>query len=250
MNIRIFSLLSIIAFFSIGIANAKTGFTCEQIKDKATRSSCISDRVEKEKKAAEEIALAERQRLEAANAPAMIRIPGKNFEMGKYDVTQKEWRDIMGNNPSKFTSCGDTCPVEQVSWHEVHVFIQKLNAKTGKQYRLPIEEEWEYACYGGSQTEYCGGSNLDSVAWYNKNSNDSTHPVGQMQANGYGLYDMSGNVWQWIESCYDKSCGWRALRGGSWNYGSDFMRAAYPSFRRDPDSRNDDIGFRLARTLP
>jgi hypothetical protein len=177
---------------------------------------------------------------------AMIRIPGKNYEMGKYDVTQKGWRDIMGNSPSHFSSCGDTCPVEEVSWNDVHEFIQKLNAKTGKQYRLPTEKEWEYACYGGSRTEYCGGSNLDSVAWYDKNSNSTTHPVGQKQANGYGLYDMSGNVDQWMQNEYN---GGRALRGGPWLGSSGDLRAAYRDLI-DPTNRNSIIGFRLARTLP
>jgi formylglycine-generating enzyme required for sulfatase activity len=178
--------------------------------------------------------------------PAMIRIPGKNYEIGKYDVTQKEWRDIMGSNPSHFSNCGDTCPVEQVSWNDVQAFIQKLNAKTGKQYRLPIEEEWEYACYGGSKTEYCGGNNLDSVAWYKDNSNGSTHPVGQKQANGYGLYDMSGNVWQWLQK---EAVGGRALRGGSWCYGEDGLRVTGHNDGFDPYNRFTIYGFRLARTL-
>ena len=197
-------------------------------------------------------------REEAAKGPAMVRIPGKNYEMGKYDVTQKEWRDIMGASPSKFTSCGDTCPVETVSWNDVQEFIQKLNAKTGKKYRLPNEGEWEYACYGGSQTEYCGGNDLDAVAWHGAmfgsgNSNGTTHPVGQKQANGYGLYDMSGNVWQWMENLYDSSRPdyGRALRGGSWGSGTGRLRA---TLRYDDISTSRgnyyDIGFRLARTLP
>jgi len=186
---------------------------------------------------------------EAAKGPAMVRIPGKNYEIGKYDVTQKEWRDIMGTNPSKFTTCGDNCPVEQVSWNDVHEFLQKLNAKTGRQYRLPIEEEWEYACYGGIKTEYCGGSNFDSVAWYKDNSNSTTHPVGQKQANGYGLYDMSGNVWQWMENKYDNEHDWRALRRGSWSYNSGYLRAAN-RFNYVPTFRISNVGFRLARTLP
>ncbi len=187
---------------------------------------------------------------EAAKGPAMVRIPGKNYEMGKYDVTQKEWRDIMGNNPSYFKNCGDTCPVEQVSWNDIQEYLQKLNAKTGRQYRLPNEEEWEYACYGGSKTEYCGGSDLDSVAWYNNaNSNSTTHPVGQKQANGYGLYDMSGNVWQWMENKYDNEHDWRALRGGSWLNYSNYLRAAF-RFDLVPTVRYFNYGFRLARTLP
>lgn len=181
--------------------------------------------------------------------PAMIRIPGKNYEMGKFEVTQSEWRAVMENNPSNFINCGDTCPVEQVSWNDVHEFIQKLNAKTGKQYRLPTETEWEYACYGGSQSEYCGGNGINAVAWYENNSGRTTHPVGQKQANGYGLYDMSGNVWQWMENKYDSEHDWRARRGGSWDDDLEDVRAA----NRDgngPAGRTNNNGFRLARTLP
>lgn len=192
----------------------------------------------------------------------MVRIPGKNYEIGKYEVTQKEWRTIMGDNPSSFTDCGDTCPVEGVSWHNVQEFIQRLNTKTKLQYRLPTEAEWEYACYGGSQTEYCGGGSLDSVAWYSGNSKNTTHPVGKKQANGYGLYDMSGNVWQWMQ---DNDGERRVLRGGSWNSNRDEwpnklhggfwyndpddMRAANRELYA-PTFRNNTIGFRLARTLP
>ena len=177
----------------------------------------------------------------------MVTIPGKNYEMGKYEVTQKEWRAVMGSDPPElnFKGCDD-CPVEQVSWNDVHEFIQKLNQKTGKQYRLPIESEWEYACYGGSKTEYCGGGDIDAVAWYDGNSGNKTHPVGQKQANGYGLYDMSGNVWEWMENEYN---GVRALRGGSWNYRPEYVRAAYRSHYA-LSNRDYNYGFRLARTLP
>lgn len=97
------------------------------------------------------------QMVEAAQGPVMVRIPGKNYEIGKYEVTQAEWRAVMGSNPSKHINC-DKCPVEQVSWNDIQTFIQKLNANTRKLYRLPTESEWEYACYAGSQTEYCGGN--------------------------------------------------------------------------------------------
>jgi hypothetical protein len=181
----------------------------------------------------------------------MIHIPNKNYEMGKYAVTQAQWKAIMGNNLSNFTSCGDACPVEQVSWEDVREFVHKLNEKTGRQYRLPIEEEWEYACYGGNKTEYCGGNTLKTVAWYYENSNKSTHPVGQKLANGYGLHDMSGNVWQWMENLYDISHPeyGRALRGGSWVNNSEDLRAA-DRFYNVPASRNGYNGFRLVRTLP
>ncbi len=91
---------------------------------------------------------------------------GRAFAMGKTEVTQGQWKALMGNNPSKYSDCGDNCPVEQVSWDDARAFIEKLNAKTGKQYRLPTEAEWEYACRAGGQHEYCGGDNPDSVGWY------------------------------------------------------------------------------------
>lgn len=179
----------------------------------------------------------------------MIHIPGKNYELGKYEITQGQWRAVMGHNPSGFSGCGDSCPVEQVSWNDAQEFIKKLNARTGKQYRLPTEAEWEYACYGGSKAEYCGGSHPDAVEWYDGNSGKQTHPVGQKQANGYGLYDMSGNVWEWVNDCYDSSCAKRILRGGSWSSGKGFSKAA-ERFRIEPTYRSNVGGFRLARTLP
>jgi formylglycine-generating enzyme required for sulfatase activity len=168
--------------------------------------------------------------------------------MGKYDVTQKEWRDIMGSNPSHFKNCGDNCPVEQVSWNDVQEFLQKLNAKTGKQYRLPTGEEWEYSCYGGNiKNTYCGGDNQDSIAWYGDNSNDTTHPVGLKQANSYGLYDMNGNVWQWMGNKTDNEYGRRVLHGGSWG---DKEGINFDIIYLNPDKRDFMCGFRLARTLP
>ena len=184
-----------------------------------------------------------------AGSPTMVRIPGRNFEIGKFDVTQAEWRTVMGSNPSRFIDCGDTCPVENVSWNDVQEFIQKLNAKTGKQYRLPTEAEWEYACDGGHQNEYCGGNDLNAVGWYSGNSKGRTHPAGQKQANGYGLYDMSGNVWKWMNDCDDENCVKRVLRGGSWFNDAYFLRSAYRIFIA-PNRRNGFNGFRVARTLP
>jgi len=182
------------------------------------------------------------------NTPVMIAIPGKNYEIGKFHVTQAEWRAVMGNNPSKFTSCGDSCPVEQVSWNDVQEFIKKLNAKSNKQYRLPTEAEWEFACNGGSQTEYCGGNDLNAIAWYGANSKNTTHPVGQKQANNFGLYDMSGNVWDWMSDCFDSSCARRVLRGGSWYF---FPRSHEP-LRTNyiPTDKYYGFGFRLARSIP
>jgi len=193
----------------------------------------------------------EREREEKTYRPEMVKIPAvQPFLMAQTEVTQAQWRAVMGSNPSSFQGC-DTCPVEQVSWNDVQDYLNLLNAKTGGGYRLPSEAEWEFACYGGNKTEYCGGDNLDSVAWYggSGNSGDKTHPVAQKQANGYGLYDMSGNVWEWMSDCYNGRCGRRVLRGGSCFNLAHHASAAYRN-DHDPADRSRDYGFRLARTLP
>jgi len=188
-------------------------------------------------------------------APVMVPIPGKNYEIGKYEVTQGEWRAVMGNNPSHFKSCGSSCPVEQVNWDDIKVFIRKLNARTGKQYRLPTEAEWEYACQGGSKSKYCGSNTLAGVAWYGNdgkpggNSRQTTHAAGKKQANGYDLYDMSGNVWEWTNGCWEGDCNERVLRGGSWGSGPDASQASN-RIKYGTVNRGFSAGFRLVRTLP
>ena len=177
----------------------------------------------------------------------MVAIPGKNYEIGKYEVTQAEWEAVMGSNPSYFK--GANLPVEQVSWDDVQEYLTKLNQKTGKQYRLPTEAEWEYVCYGGSQTEYCGSNDINAVAWHKENSGNQTHLAGQKQANGYGLYDISCNVWEWMEECWEGNCALRVLRGGSWFNRPQNARAANRD-RYVTTVRDSTIGFRLARTLP
>jgi formylglycine-generating enzyme required for sulfatase activity len=198
---------------------------------------------------------------------------GKAFAIGKVEVTQGQWKSIMGGNPSHFRNCGDNCPIEHVSWNDAQDFIQRLNSKTGKQYRLPSEAEWEYACRAGEQQEFCGSNNIDSVAWYGSygdqgslggNSGQTTHPVATKQANAWGLYDMTGNVWEWVEDSWHDNyndaptdgSAWagdgksRMYRGGSWLGGMWLARASnrfgdIPEFN-DP---NFNTGFRLAMTL-
>ncbi|OIQ81723.1 serine/threonine-protein kinase pkn1 [mine drainage metagenome] len=180
--------------------------------------------------------------------PLMVRIPGKNYEIGKYEITQAQWQLIMGSNPSKFKKCGENCPVENVSWDDVQIYIHKLNAKSGLQYRLPTEQEWEYACFGGHKSNHCGGNNADAVGWYIHNSNNTTHPVGQKQGNGYGIYDMSGNVFEWVQGTYDNEHNWRVFRGGSWYFDASRMLAIFRNANFST-IRNDNLGFRIARSL-
>ena len=216
---------------------------------------------------------------DCADCPEMVGIPAGSFEMGgtasdeqpvhhvslkafslgKTEVTQAQWRAVMGTNPSRFKNCDD-CPVENVSWDDIQGFLQKLNSKTGKSYRLPSEAEWEYACRAGGTHEYCGSHSVDAVAWYDKNSGSKTHPVGQKQANAFGLYDMSGNVWEWAQDCWNGrysgapidgsawatgDCGQRVQRGGSWYSLADVTRSAIRS-RGNSGLRYYDSGFRVA----
>lgn len=181
------------------------------------------------------------------------------FYIGKYEVTQAQWKAVMGNNPSVFSGCED-CPVERVSWNDVQDFIRKLNAQTGKNYRLPTEAEWEYAAKGGKSSKgynYSGSNDLNSVAWNKDNSGSKTHAVGGKQANELGVYDMTGNVWEWCSDCYGKynsysetnptgasSGRFRVLRGGSWIDYANFCRTAI-RLLRDPDAGGYYNGFRL-----
>jgi len=190
------------------------------------------------------------------------RVTVSDFYIGKYEVTQKQWRAIMGNNPSYFK--GDNLPVENVSWDDVQEFLKKLNTKTGKHYRLPTEAEWEYAARGGVKSrgyEYAGSNNIDEVAWYDGNSGNKTHPVGTKKPNELSIYDMSGNVWEWCHDWYatnyyrnsphynpqgPSNGDSRVLRGGSWDYDAGNCRVAnrygdYPGYSDGND------GFRVAR---
>jgi formylglycine-generating enzyme required for sulfatase activity len=148
----------------------------------------------------------------------------------------------MDYNPSAFQK-GEDYPVEHVSWNEVHEFILRLNQKTGMRFRLPTEEEWEFAARSGGQKEKWAGtdreSELPEFAWYSMNSDGGTHPVGQKKANGLGLYDMSGNVWEWVQDYYGKTEQRKVIRGGSWNDPPAFLRTT----ARACIAQEDRIGF-------
>ena len=189
----------------------------------------------------------------------------KDFYIGKYPVTQKLWEDVMGYNPSHFKGCDD-CPVDNVSWNDAQKFIKKLNEKTGKKYRLPSEAEWEYAARGGNRSKgykYSGSNNINRVAWYWENSEKKTHPAGTKLQNELGIYDMSGNVWEW---CQDKWCigykgapadgtaresgksSLRVMRGGSW-FNMDFNCRVAERYHFTADYFRNYIGFRIAHSL-
>ncbi|MBM4272600.1 MAG: hypothetical protein FJ139_10685 [Deltaproteobacteria bacterium] len=187
------------------------------------------------------------------------------FYMQTTEVTQGQWQKVMGKNPSGFKDCGDECPVEQVSWNDVQDFIRKLNSMEGTdKYRLPTEAEWEYAARsGGSQEAFAGTSSesgLKYYAWYIENSEDMTHPVEQKRPNGFGLYDMTGNVWEWCQdwegdypsgSVTDptgpSSGSARIRRGGSYDYHPNLMYTTSRS-SSPPDRKYKLLGFRLVRT--
>jgi len=212
----------------------------------------------------------------------------KPFYLGIYPVTQSEWKDVKGNNPSNFK--GNKLPVETVSWNDVQEFIKKLNqTEAPDKYRLPSEAEWEYAACAGTKTRYSFGddeSNLGEYAWYAENSgarppkkgvysgydkkdwddnkwNGKTHPVGEKKPNTWGLYDMHGNVWEWVQDSWHENyngaptdgSSWesgggsvRVGRGGSWRCNAGGCRSAY-RYGFNPGACDADLGFRLVRIL-
>src|SRR5262249_10029809 len=187
------------------------------------------------------------------------------FYLGKYEVTQEQWQAVMGRNPSHFT--GDpTLPVEQISWEEVQTFVRALNTREGgTAYRLPTEAEWAYAARAGSTTPYSFGnkaSKLKDYAWYGDNAEGRTHPVGQRKPNAWGLYDMHGNVWEWVQDWYGpyevdevtdpqgpSGDSYRVYRGGGWGTFAGNCRSSERNFDA-PDTRLAGLGFRVLRAAP
>jgi len=192
-----------------------------------------------------------------ANEGPQHRVTVASFAMGKYEVTQEQWRAVMSNDLNLSIFEGDDLPVA-VAWSYAQEFCRKLSQRSGKKYRLPTEAEWEYACRAGTTGAYAGA--LNEMAWYTNNSGRETHPVGQKKPNAFGLYDMHGNMWEWCQDAWHDSyngapsdgSSWlsggdsrrRVLRGGSWSCEDELCRSAqrfwilpgYPSF----------FGFRVA----
>lgn len=194
----------------------------------------------------------------------------RDFYLSVTEVTQRQWLAVMGSNPSTFSRAGLDAPVEQVSWHEVQTFLERLNARSSKRFRLPTEAEWEYACRAGTKTAYAFGDHL-STAQANYDGRfllpgqakgtfrGTTLPVRSFQPNAWGLYDMHGNVWEWCADEYCpypttpstdpvNACGspYKVIRGGSWYFGADSARSAL-RYTHEPHLRGFSIGFRVAR---
>jgi formylglycine-generating enzyme required for sulfatase activity len=185
------------------------------------------------------------------------------FELKVTEVTQEEWQSVMGSNPSKFANCGAACPVEQVSWTDVQEFLARLNeADPGRAYRLPTEAEWEYAAGAGATGDFGGTGVLNDMGWWQGNSEGRTHPVARKLPNAWGLYDMHGNVWEWVQDWFangyyaqgpnvdpagPEGGTFRGYRGGSWNFSASYARTA-SRFGGRPTNRYDFVGFRLARS--
>ena len=191
----------------------------------------------------------------------------RSFMLGKYEVTQAEWTAIMGSNPSANKTCGRTCPVDRVSWSSAQEFIQRLNKRTGLNYRLPSEAEWEYAARGGNSKPLPleeEALTLKNFAWYNSNSGGEVHAVGLKIPNAFGLHDMQGNVWEWVEDVmHDNYQGAsaqglarqtgnaqekRVLRGGSYFDNPKFLRTSHRN-SDTPDAAYVFFGLRIARDL-
>ena len=193
-----------------------------------------------------------------------------DFYLGKFPITQGQWKAVMGkgNNPAHFQK-GDDYPLESVNWDDAQKFIQKLNEKTGKNYRLPTEAEWEYAARSGGKKEKWAGtsdeSELMKYAWYRRNARKKTHPVGRKKPNGLGLYDMIGNVSEWVEDAFKEEAYrlhsrnnpiipfgvFRVLRGGGWSFDADVSRSASRNwwFSNNPKDILNITGFRVARDV-
>lgn len=179
----------------------------------------------------------------------MVKVDGGGitpYYIGKTEVTQSLWKAVMGNNPSYFK--GDNNPVEYVTWYDCQEFVERLSRMTGRNFRLPTEKEWEYAAKGGSRSRgyaYSGSDDINRVAWYYDNSNRMTHPVGQKLDNELGIFDMTGNVYEWCSDCYNSDCSYRVDRGGNYSREASYCHVSYRDYYA-PSYRGSNLGLRLA----
>jgi formylglycine-generating enzyme len=199
----------------------------------------------------------------APNEKPVHHVCVKDFYLGKYPVTQMEWVSTMAANPSAEPNCGLGCPVTNVTWNDVQEFIKKLSARFDKPYRLPTEAEWEYAARSGGKNEKWAGTSdeneLSNYAWHYNNSHYQSHPVGEKKPNGLGLYDMTGNAWEWMSDWYDEEYyakspsdnpqgpetgKTRVLRGGYWGDLTMWQRIAR-RIALDPATKGPGYGVRL-----
>lgn len=180
----------------------------------------------------------------------------EDYYIGKYEVTRRDWVEIMGTIPGGINDC-ENCPASEVSWNDIQEFIKKLNLKFAENYRLPTEEEWEFAARGGLKSHdylYSGSNNIYEVAWFEDNSGSKSHPVGMLKPNEIGIYDMSGNIWEWCSNfkipypCDDigKKFDSKVLRGGTYGNRVHSIRVRDRN-GRDPTTRLKALGFRLAK---
>lgn len=190
----------------------------------------------------------------------------KPFYLSKHEVTQAQYEALVGFNPAFFPRCGPNCPAEFVPWEEVQLFLHRLNEKErSTAYRLPTEAEWEYACRAGTSTEYAFGDDpapLGEYAWTGENADKQTHRVGLKRSNPWGLYDMHGNVWEWVQDgigpypagpvedpLYDDGGAQKVLRGGSWSFSNPASFRCSTRHRDVPDLRIYSYGFRIVKEL-
>lgn len=199
--------------------------------------------------------------LSAGALPEMVRIPGRNFEVSRYEATFAQWDVCVADGGCNGYSPGDqgwgrgTRPVINVSWNDAQAYVQWLSQRTGQRFRLLTSAEWEIAARAGTTTNFSWGDQDPVCDQRARNgasfitcTDDRTRPVGSFQPNGFGLYDVHGNVWEWVEDCYDSSCSGRVLRGGSWVDDPEDLRSAVRGWY-DPTGRSYTNGFRVARTV-
>ncbi|MFT3867868.1 MAG: formylglycine-generating enzyme family protein [Nibricoccus sp.] len=197
--------------------------------------------------------------------PAHKVIFSRPFYLGKYEVTQEQWSLLMGKNPSQFK--GPKLPVETVSWNDCQIFLSRLAEKTGRHAVLPTEAQWEYACRAGTSSSWFHGVSdrlAADYAWYGENSENKTHPVGLKKPNPWGLYDMTGNVWEWCADFYQKHAYTkgeaidptgpakgeaRITRGGAWGDNTELLRSSARNCA-GPEIANQGLGLRCAILLP